>query len=77
MEGIVYEDRNGLFTFLTYDEFRGNNNNAEHAIKALHTSPRHRGNCQPQRELTNIWCFSASPDVQYSGLDFLSVPAFG
>lgn len=66
------KDRPKLFTFLSHDGVSWNNNNAEHAIKAL-ARLRHaiEGLSTPKGIEEYLILLSVCQTCKYSGLDFL------
>jgi hypothetical protein len=67
------KNRNSLFTFLDYDGVPWNNNNAEHAIKALVRLRRSiGGQSSPQGMRDYLVLLSISQTCRYRGVSFLN-----
>ena len=66
------KDRENLFTFLSHDGVPWNNNNAEHAIKALARLRRMiEGLSTPKGIEEYLILLSVCQTCKYSGVDFL------
>ena len=67
------KNKNGLFTFLSYDGVPWNNNNAEHAIKAFARLRRAIVGLSTAKGIDEyLVLLSICQTCKYSGLDFLS-----
>lgn len=67
------KNRDSLFTFLDYDGVPWNNNNAEHAIKALALLRRDFGGVSTEKGIREyLILLSVCETCKYMGVDFLS-----